>query len=471
MKKRIISLLLILALGFSLCAGAAAALTPEVSPAGISAGESVTVTLRVKAKMTGVTALDYRVYYDPEVFTLTGGVRGAASTLTVLSSARTDPAGQAYYDVSIVDPASAGVTVKAGVLYTLTFRARADVAEDVTAAFRVTRHAYMNRQFSPAYTDDVTGGDLTVTVARSPRAAVRSASLTLAGEIGVNFYVALPDEVAQDAGAYAVFTFKGAEGTHIPVSSVPTDTQSGVTRHIFTCRTAAKEMTEQIALRIYTGSGAQVMLTNASGAVMSGGAARYSVAKYVKNVTSAAGKALARKLGSFGARSMTYFGYTPVEEDTSAADAIAPVTESGVTSAALLPYKTTSSGSVTGLSVKSLSLTLETLTSVNLSFAVSGGHAIGEYRFALNGADVTNRIYRSDGRYYLTIPNIPAKELDTVYTVTVTRGSEALTLTCSALSYAYSTLKTNENNADKAALCDLVRSLYAYSLQADEYFA
>ena len=471
MKKRIISVLTALALWLALCAGASAALTPAVSPTTLSAGEAVVVTLRISAKMTGVTALDYRVYYDPAVFELSGGVRGEASSLATLSSQRTDPSGGAYYSVSIVDPASSGVTVNAGALYTLTFTARTDIAETVSSAFRVMRHAYMDTGFAPSYTDDVIGGTTAVTVRKAPEGTVESASLTLAGEIGVNFYVALPDAVANDSGAYAVFTFKGAAGEPIPVKDAPTDTLNGVTRRIFTCYAAAKEMSEQITLRIYTGSGEQVMLKNSSGELLSGGAARYSVAKYVMSVTSPAGQALAGKLASFGARAMTYFDYTPVEPDAASASAITAVAEPNVTSAVLRPYKPTSSGSASGLTAKSISLTLETLAAINLSFAVSSGHTIGEYAFTLNGRDVTDQIYMSGSRYYLSIPDIPAKELDTVNTVTVTRGTEHLTITCSALSYAYNALKTAEENPARAPLCDLVRSLYAYNRQADEYFA
>ena len=471
MKKRIISVLAALALCLALCADASAALTAEVSPTSIAAGESVTVTLRVTGGMTGVTGMDHRVYFDPNVFALTGSVRGTASTLATLSSQRTDPTGAAYYSVSVVDPASAGVTVAAGVLYTLTFTARTDLSGDASAAFRVMRHAYMDTGFAPVYTDDVTGGNITVTVSKVPEATVESASLTLLGQIGVNFYVALPDEVANDAAACAVFTFKGAGDEPILVRDAPTDTLNGVTRRVFTRFVAAKEMSELITLRIYTGSGDQVMLKNSSGELMSGGAARYSVARYVQSVTSSAGQALAGKLAGFGARAMAYFDYAPVEEDASAASSITAAEEPDVTSDVLLPFKPTSSGSVSGLTARGISLTLDTLTAVNLSFALSDGHAIGEYAFTLNGTDVTSQLCPSDGRYYLSIPNIPAKELDTVNTVTVTRGTEHLTITCSALSYAYNALKTAEENPARAPLCDLVRSLYAYNRQADEYFA
>jgi hypothetical protein len=218
MKKRFLSLLLTAALMLTLCVGASAGLYPSVSSTGIMAGESVSVALSMDTAMTGVTALDYRVYYDADIFTLTGGARGAASSLTVLSGEKHDLQGNAYCSVSVVDPESAGVTVSAGTLYTLQFTASADITADVTASFRVVRHSYMNTGFVPDYTDDVTGGTLSVTVSPAPLAQITSASLTLGGSIAVNYYVLPNSALLSDQGAYARFTLKGAESDPIPLA-------------------------------------------------------------------------------------------------------------------------------------------------------------------------------------------------------------------------------------------------------------
>ncbi len=227
-------------------------------------------------------------------------------------------------------------------------------------------------------------------------------------------------------------------------------------------------MTEQIALRIYSGSGSPVAMQYGDGTAITGGAL-YSVAKYVRSVTSERDRALANKLASYGARSMTYFGYTAWEEDVSSASWIAAEPES-VTSADLSAYRTTASGSRRHFG-EELFLTLETLTSINLLFALDSGRSIGEYTFLADGVNVSANVTQDGSLYRLTIPDIAAKELDTEHTVRIERGGEALTLTCSALSYAYNTLVLYENRTEKTALCELVRSLYAYNRAADVYFA
>ena len=311
-------------------------------------------------------------------------------------------------------------------------------------------------------------GVLRVDVREPGTAQVVSASLTLTGEIGVNFYVAPDENLAADTGAYARFTFRGEESEPILLSGVPTDTSGGVTRYVLTKYVAAKEMTEQIALRLYAGDGSQIALTNASGEPVDGNAARYSVARWCGTVTSAKGRALAKKLGNFGARAMAYFGYTAQSPDTGYTSSVAPM---AVTASAedLSAYASSRTGSVTGLSVTGISLTLDSATSVNVSFTLGSGHSVGEYAFAVNG--IPAEPSSSGGRVYIRVTDIAAKELDTVRTVTVTGGGKTMTLTVSALSFVYNTLKNYSDAPGKSALCDLARAVYAYSLAADTYFA
>ncbi len=311
-------------------------------------------------------------------------------------------------------------------------------------------------------------GVMRVDVREAGSARVVSASLTLSGEIGVNYYVSPDASLAADPGAYAVFTCMGEDSEPILLTSVPTDENDGVTRYIFTRKVAAKEMTELITLRLYAGNGTPAELENSAGEPIAGNAAQYSVARWCGTVTSANGRALAAKLGNFGARAMTYFSYVPHTPDAAYQSAVSPAAVSAQ-AADLAAYRPLKSGSVTGLSVTGISLTLESATAVNLSFTLGSGHAIGEYAFSVNGQPASAAY--SGGRYYIRIPDIAAKELDTVQTVTVTRGSEALTVTCSGLSFAYNTLKNYPNVPAKAALCELARALYAYSAEADTYFA
>ncbi len=95
---------------------------------------------------------------------------------------------------------------------------------------------------------------------------------------------------------------------------------------------------------------------------------------------------------------------------------------------------------------------------------MAAGAKIGDYKFTCAGKTLTP--VKSGETYVVKIPNIAAKELDTVYTVTVKKGSKTLTVKCSALSYSYMVLKSSTN----AKLCDAVKALKLYNDAANDYF-
>ena len=66
---------------------------------------------------------------------------------------------------------------------------------------------------------------------------------------------------------------------------------------------------------------------------------------------------------------------------------------------------------------------------------------------------------------YLQVTNIAAPNLDTPHTFTVTDGIDTYTVTASALSYAYTSVK----NGDSARQ-NLGKALYLYNRAADAYF-
>jgi hypothetical protein len=168
-----------------------------------------------------------------------------------------------------------------------------------------------------------------------PTAQILSANLTLGGDIGVNYYVSPNAALAADPGAYAKFIFKGQESEPVLLSDLEPDEDGCYT---LTCTVNAKEMAEQIVLRLYTSDGSEVMLTDASGTEVAENGADYSVARYLGFLTSEKGVALAAKLAAYGARAMDYFGYEPVTPDEAYADVITAA-EVSQTAAELEAYR------------------------------------------------------------------------------------------------------------------------------------
>ena len=299
-----------------------------------------------------------------------------------------------------------------------------------------------------------------------PSAQVLSASLTLGGDIGVNYYVSPNAALAADPGAYAKFICKGQESEPILLGDLELD---GNGRYTLTRTVNAKEMTERIVLRLYTSDGAEVTLTSANGTALAENAAVYSVARYVSSVTSEKGRALVAKLAAFGARAMDYFGYEPVMQDEAYAGTIT-AGEVGQTAAELEAYRPAAEGAADGIAIRSFSLTLESLTTLNLAYTLESGRDIADYTFTVDGKPVEPEADGTGSVLYVRIPDISARSLDTAHTIAVTDGEGTLTLTCSALSFAYNTLHMYEGNDGKAALCDLVRALYEYNAAAKSYF-
>lgn len=79
-------------------------------------------------------------------------------------------------------------------------------------------------------------------------------SATLEGDIGMNYYITLPQSVTSDTGAYVQFTVNG-ESTK---ESIPAPEADGTYK--FTYRMNAKEMHDKVTFEVYDGNGNPVDL-------------------------------------------------------------------------------------------------------------------------------------------------------------------------------------------------------------------
>lgn len=163
--KKITACLLAVILVFSMAVPAFAAVTPTVSATAVTAGSDVTVTLKLDETLNGITTLDYRLYFDSELFDLKTSSNGDAHENTKITGVKTDKnTNKTYVGISLVDTESEGYTVNAGTLYTVVFTAKEDLTEEQTAAFELTRFSMMDNTWGDPGTGVVTNGTVTVTV-------------------------------------------------------------------------------------------------------------------------------------------------------------------------------------------------------------------------------------------------------------------------------------------------------------------
>ena len=303
--------------------------------------------------------------------------------------------------------------------------------------------AYSNTN-APVYVDhdDTNGDGMCDYCDKLIHSVVKKVSATLDGDIGLNYYIALPESVTADTGAYVQFTVNGQD-TKVFVKDV-TDIEGSVYK--FTCWLTAKEMSDDVTFKLYDGNGTLIDIYSNSGDKVEGASFDYSLETYLNTLSSdenAALKDLADATLVYGAYAQNAFNHNadPNLDGSELADVTVGTLEANkITKSADIPE---------GLKLTEMTLILETETTLRLYFKSDN---IGNYTFKLDGNDVTLNTIAEEGLYYVEIANISAKDLDTKHTLIINDNCE---LTFNALSYAYATVKadTNEN------ICNVVKAL------------
>ena len=287
-------------------------------------------------------------------------------------------------------------------------------------------------------------------------------SVTFKGELKLNFYLKLSEQVKQDANAYVIINFKNTD-TKLKLSAARINAVGGVNCHVFSLPVVAKEMREVATLRLYYGNSNPVPLyvkdkeitgTGYTSSVMS------YLQKSQQTSTNPKMVALARAAENYGTAAQLYFGYkadglTVADEVTAVKltqlNDFAPVYESEKTS---------------GMELHTASVMFKSDNTLRQYFTLKSGQVIGNYSFTVDSKTAT-AVYSSANRYYVALPNIAAKDLDTPHAYTVKCGSETYAFRFSALSYAYQILQVSTNND----MVNLAKALYLYNQAANAYFS
>ena len=137
-----------------------------------------------------------------------------------------------------------------------------NVACDSQGAER-TGYSNTNEPINVAHIDDDKDGkcDSCGTYMDGIGAKLAGYSLSLNGNIGVNFYMELSEAIASNENAYMEFTLPNTAektkvyvtGTHEDGATATTSTVGGKTYYVFSCEVAAKEMTDEIQAQMIVG--------------------------------------------------------------------------------------------------------------------------------------------------------------------------------------------------------------------------
>ena len=296
-----------------------------------------------------------------------------------------------------------------------------------------------------------------VTAGQAYTVTYTSASISLAGDIGVNYYVQLSESIVADAGAYMQFTVANQIQTVPLADAVVSTGNDGTVTYRFTCKVAAKQMTEEITGQMYLSDGTAV-----------GEAKIYSVKAYcdaaIPIYSQYAAYAdlvdLMKAMLNYGAYSQTQFSYK--------IDALANLgmenTLPALTADDVAAYAHGATGSESGISVASVSLLLESTTTIRFYFNLDGSKPIDAYTFYVDGVEVVP--VESNGQYYVDKVNVAAKDLDEMVTVTI----GGLTVRYCGLSYVRQVAVLYPTYYSES-LINVAKALYAYNQAANAYFA
>ena len=313
-------------------------------------------------------------------------------------------------------------------------------------------------------------------------------SLSLTGNIGVNFYMELSNDIVNDASAYMNFTLPNGttskvyvSGTHEDGSTATTDTtvKNGVTYYVFTCEVAAKEMTSDIKAQMIGNNGEKT-----------GKVYTYTVKEYADYILShmsaeesdisKATIQLVKGMLNYGGAAQKYFGY---KTDKLASDGLTLTGAvfndtsiiNNITNEANKAFVKCANAKVT---FKSAYLSLNSTTDLCVSVQFADDVTVKEDMFAIwcNTDQISRDQYEvikvnEENCYKITLHGVKASQLNEKYAFCVKLSdTEYADLEYGTNSYAYTVMSSacdNINNIE--SLREVVKALYAYGSCAQEY--
>ena len=284
-------------------------------------------------------------------------------------------------------------------------------------------------------------------------------SLSLTGNIGVNFYMELSDQIIADKDAYMQFTLPNGTVTKVFVSEAQTNTTINAekTYYRFPCEVSSYEMTQDIKAQMFDGNG------------KCGKEYTYTVrdyAQYLINHVDLYVDAVpfAMAMLNYGACSQKYFNKAVDElankyltgEEQEIPDRFDGYINGFVAEKA--------ENDVLG-QFAGLSMVLKSETTLNIFYEPKEGIDVSKLNFIVDGKEITP-VKR--GQYYiLSLENIKANELGNSKKFTVTDGTNTLSGNYCALMYCYQVLQATQGTYEDN-LVTLVKAFsnYAHTAQS-----
>lgn len=277
------------------------------------------------------------------------------------------------------------------------------------------------------------------------------ATASLEGNIAINFYTLLSDEVIADPdNAYMQFTMANDSVIKVLVSEAVYGELNGETYYMFTCSVNAKEMADDVICQFFYEGGSTAEIT-------------YNVKEYgnyiINNNDDASAKAMAQAMLNYGAASQLHFGHNT---DNLANAELGTPDYSNVT---IEGYNAEVGQGTELAKLYSASLILKSETTLRFFFKVDS--SVENFTVMLNGEALEVNV--RSGLHYVDVVGIAAKDLDKAVTLTINDGTTTADVSFNPMSYCQGVLNDTTGAFD-AEMKDLVAALYLYNQAAKEYF-
>ena len=278
-------------------------------------------------------------------------------------------------------------------------------------------------------------------------------TLSLEGDIGVNFYMELSDTLTASETAKMVFKIPSGNTTiteTLNVKDIVSDNNNkvvadGVTYYKFKVGVSAKDISQNIKAQMVDGETEGIIYT-------------FSVKQYAEYLLDHESDfpdaaPLVSAMLNYGAFAQDYFKVngTLVADESKL---------TGVTASVLASFNNASNNLPEGISFKYASLSLKSGTTLSLYFESSVG------AFTLSIGNKTYDTEASGNLQVIRIRNIMAHELENEFTVTVSASTGTGSMSYCPLKYCY--LAVNDPDQDPA-LKNVCKALYLYYSAAKSY--
>ncbi|MBO5481395.1 MAG: hypothetical protein J6A63_09445 [Clostridia bacterium] len=276
-------------------------------------------------------------------------------------------------------------------------------------------------------------------------AQVAGYTLSLKGDIMVNFYVTMEEAFLNNPDARVVIVYKGER-----MEYTANDAVKNGSMYVFSLAVSAKDYQKNISCSFTDGTnvwaGMSVTVNKYLNGIINDTTGTYDKAKDV-----------AEKMQNYCMAASYHFGIASTYAPTAA---MATLVE-GVTAEDLTAYAEKQEGASENINYAGVTLFLQSTTTIRFYLTLNSGKNINDAKITVNGNAVTPK--KSGSYYYIEITNVTAQNLGYMYKVDL----DGIKLEYSALSYAHGILS---RGGFGQSTVDAVKSLYLYHKAAYAYF-